>query len=124
MGDKGGDLGFADVTDFGYFVVNLLGSSGSKLPEFIGLGGQGGQEGVVKDGVFRSSLVEALANLVGELVRNCWARELGHLAILAAEEESRVGMRERKNCSISVGVWDDFLWVAGSTRQEVRVLRV
>ena len=34
------------------------------------------------------------------MVRNCWARELGQAAIAFAEEESRVGLRERKDYSI------------------------
>ena len=38
-----------------------------------------------------------------KLVRNCWARELGQEAMAAAEEESRVGTRDRKDWSISVG---------------------
>ena len=58
------------------------------------------------------------------LVRNCWAREPGHLAILVGVEESRVGARERKDWSMSAGEWWDFFQVAGSKQEEVRERRV
>ena len=37
------------------------------------------------------------------LDRNCWARELGQLEMALAEDESRVGMRERKEWKMLVG---------------------
>lgn len=36
-------------------------------------------------------------------VRNCWARDPGQEAIAMAEEESRVGARDKKDWSMSEG---------------------
>ena len=37
------------------------------------------------------------------LVRNCWAREPGHVATPAGVEDARVGTREGKDWSMPVG---------------------